>query len=342
MPVSDHQIKRLLKFGHIGSWDLDLVSGRLEWSDEACRICGVDPGNNVHDYKVWEALIHPEDLGKAHAAYERSKTGFQNYELEHRIVLPNGAVRTIFLHVEYVFDEQRQPIGLSGVIHDLTDMVSLKNELLQSAQNIRLMMDLIPISIYARDAEGYYIFANHVFLKHYGITYDELQGKHLRDFVRSDAEFEILWEQDQTVLRTNERLFVPDFRQTDHAGNLKVWRIIKVPFTPEGSANKAVLGVAEDITEHAIYQDNLRRVADALADRNRSLEQYSQMVSHELRGPIATLMGVAEVVNTIKLTQDEVVFFCQGIQSALAKLDHVIRKMNDILGKEAPAGQSGT
>lgn len=327
------RMNRLQKAGNIGSWDLDLGTGNAVWSEEACRIYGLNPEENIINLAEWEAFIHPDDIARMHDAFNRASQQHSNYEIQYRIVRRDGSERYIYAHVEFEVDEQRQPTGLHGIVNDITELILLKNKLLRSEGNIRLMMDLIPVSVYARDANGYYLFANHVFLNHYGITYEQLKGKHLRDFARSEEEYRVLLAQDQAVLASKTRLYVPEFRQTDHNGKLKIWKIIKVPFMPEGHTTMAVLGIAEDITEQQLREEDLRQFAETLAARNRALEQYSFMVSHDLRGPLSTLMGMAELIKSIQLSQDDLNVFFEGIACTLNKLDDIVRKMNGVLAE---------
>ena len=324
-------LNRMQKIGSVGNWELDFSTGKAIWSDEACRIYGLPPEDNVHCYKDWEAFIHPEDVDMVHKAYQDSQDGYKSYEVQHRIVRRDGTIAHIYTHLDYIINDEGHPTGLYGITNDLTDIINLKNELVKSESNIRLMMNLIPISVYARDADGYYIFANHVFLNHYGITYEELKGKHLRDFVRNEREYQLLREQEKEVLRTEDKLVVSEFRQTNHEGTEKVWKIVKVPFTPEGQSKMAVLGIAEDITEQSQYADNLRRIAHSLEERNKALEEYSFMVSHELRGPLTTIMGISDLVKNFKMSQEELEYFFSGLETSLNKLDGVIRKMNLLL-----------
>lgn len=322
---------RLQKVGNLGNWELDLTTGKAIWSDEACRIYGLDPKENVVTLSQWESFIHPDDIERMHKTFEAASRKGSNYEIQYRIIRADKSERHIYAHVEFELDDKQQPTGLYGIVNDITELVLLKNELLKSEGNIRLMMDLIPVSVYARDANGNYLFANHVFLNHYGITYEQLKGKHLRDFVRSEEEYRVLLAQDQAVLASNARLYVPDFRQTDHNGRLRIWKIIKVPFMPEGFTTNAVLGIAEDITEQTLREEDLRRFADTLAARNRSLEQYSFMVSHDLRGPLSTLMGIADLLKTATLSQEDLAIFFAGIECTLNKMDDIVRKMNKVL-----------
>ncbi len=324
------RLDKLQKIGGIGNWELDLATGKAVWSEGACRIFGLEPTNNIISQSEWVTFIHPADREMVVHAFKRSLATQQNYEVQYRIIRPDGSLRHAYAHVEFIITDGK-PTGLYGILNDITEIVLLKNELLKSGSNLQLMMDLIPVSIYARDADGYYIFANHIFLKHYGITYEDLKGKHLRDFVRSEEEYNILLAQDQAVLTGNEKLFISEFRQANVDGKLKIWQIIKVPFTPEGHTQCAVLGIAEDITERRLNEERLEEIARTLAERNKTLEQYSFMVSHDLRGPLSTLMGMAELIRDFPLSQEDLAIFLQGARASLENIDSIVKKMNEVL-----------
>jgi PAS domain S-box-containing protein len=325
-----NRFKQLQKIANIGNWELDFSSGIAIWSEIACQIYGFPIDDIIHTYEEWKSFIHPSDIEYVESVITSSQKTFTNYNFYHRIIGRDGSLKHIYSQVVYLFDKDGNPMGLYGVVNDITDIINLKNGLTKSETNIRLIMDLIPLSIYARDTEGYYIFGNHVFLNHYGITADELSGKHLRDFVRSQQEYEELSGQDQKVLSSNEKLFVSEFKQTDHTGATKAWRIIKVPFTPEGQSKKAILGIAEDITSRKKQEEDLINLTNSLSKRNKDLEQFSYMVSHDLRGPLSTLMGVSEVIDNIKLDQEDISLFISGIKESLIKLDKIVRVLNDI------------
>ncbi len=324
------RLNQAQRITHIGNWDLDLETKVSIWSEEACRIFGLSVNDNSHTYEEWLSFIHPDDFDAVKSIVDEAQNKLISHNFHHRIVRRSGEIRQIYSQVEYQLDEYGALKGLYGVFHDITDIVETKKELTQSEENLKLILDLIPLSIYARDVNGDYLFGNHVFLNHYGICADELKGKNLRDFVRSDAEYKELTSQDQEVLTSGKKLVVSEFRQTDHEGTMKVWRIIKVPFTPNGHINKAILGIAEDITERKKQEEDILSLSQSISSRNRELEKFSFMVSHDLRGPLSTLMGVSEIIDNIKLQQEEVSMFISGIRSSLMKLDNIIRELNEI------------
>ncbi|MBL7692431.1 MAG: PAS domain S-box protein [Flavipsychrobacter sp.] len=326
-----NQAQRLARFG---SWELDLSTGISVWSEEACRIHGLEVTNNVHNYDEWEAMVHPDDLSSVRGSIEFIRNNQTSVTFDCRIVRPDGEVRNIHCIVECEYTPENTLAGIYGVTQDVTESLKATKDLKTTEVNLQLILDLIPLSIYARQSNGDYIFGNHVFLGHYGITAEQLRGKNLRDFVRSEAEYLELSAQDQLVLSSGKKLIVSDFRQKDHHGVEKIWRIIKIPYIPKGQTEHAVLGIAEDITTQKQKEENILQMSEVILERNKELEQFSMMVSHDLRGPLATIMGVSDVIDGVHLTQDDLSVFIGGIRTALMRLDEIVRRLNDITSRK--------
>lgn len=326
-----NQAQRLARFG---SWELDLSTGISVWSEEACRIHGLDIADNRHAYEDWVAMVFPDDLKDVLWHLEGLGTEKKSATFYCRIVRPNGEVRNVHCIIECEFAADGALTGIYGVTHDVTDYLVVKRDLTTTEQNLQLILDLIPLSLYARQANGDYIFGNHVFLDHYGITAEQLKGKNLKDFVRSEAEYMELSAQDHLVLSSGKKLVVSDFRQKDHQGVEKVWRIIKIPYIPKGQTDYAVLGIAEDITTQKQKEENILQMSEVILERNKELEQFSMMVSHDLRGPLSTIMGVSDVIDTVHLTQDDLSVFISGVRGALSRLDDIVRRLNDITSRK--------
>ena len=54
------------------------------------------------------------------------------------------------------------------------------------------------------------------------------------------------------------------------------------------------------------------------------------MVSHDLRGPLSTIMGISDLIKNVKLDQEDLSVFIAGIEESLIKLDNIIRVLNDV------------
>jgi PAS domain S-box-containing protein len=105
---------------HIGSWEWDIPTNRVAWSDELFRIHGFEPRPTRIDYGFFLERVHPDDRDRIdaqiRAAYEsRSPFGF-----EHRIVLPDGRERLIQAHGRVEVDESGAPVRMLGTGQDIT------------------------------------------------------------------------------------------------------------------------------------------------------------------------------------------------------------------------------
>ncbi len=86
-------------------------------------------------------------------------------------------------------------------------------------------------------------------------------------------------------------------------------------------------------SQHELQVRDVERsvmVAD-IVKRNQDLEQFSYIVSHNLRGPVANMIGLAEVAKTTLLTEDEEMMVRNELFNSATKLDNVIKDINLIL-----------
>ena len=127
---------------HIGSFEFDFPTGRLDWSEEMFRICGVrveDFQGTMHDFLE---RVHPEDLAQLEKNREKGLTCTGPLDLAFRIVRPNGETRYIRMIFETTFNEDGSPLRRLGTFQDITGMKQAEEERakleaqLQQAQKI--------------------------------------------------------------------------------------------------------------------------------------------------------------------------------------------------------------
>ena len=104
--------------GGVGSWQQDLGSGRMVWSDEMFRILGVDPVEGEPTVDEFAALLHPQDrdlvLQEVMTAVKERST----FAVDHRVSLQDGSIR--WIHATGGVTGGRRP-RLQGMCHDITD-----------------------------------------------------------------------------------------------------------------------------------------------------------------------------------------------------------------------------
>lgn len=128
LAASESLLRLSQQAGHIGSYDWDIGGGHNLWSDEQCRLHGIEPsGERSIPIELWRSLMHPDDLPMIEQKIaEVIETGGYA-ELEHRILGPRG-VRWIYSRGELVREEGK-PTRLVGINMDITERRILEDEL---------------------------------------------------------------------------------------------------------------------------------------------------------------------------------------------------------------------
>jgi|GEM_PF-948721 len=136
---NERLLKRSQKIAHLGSWELNVATGLSKWSNEMYRICGYEPQSfQPTKEKVFE-IIHPDDRKKSAQALDQAIRTGSNYEIEKRIIRPDGEVRWVFTQGEVITNGDEKAKKVTGSFLDITERKKaqqneerLRQELLQA------------------------------------------------------------------------------------------------------------------------------------------------------------------------------------------------------------------
>jgi PAS domain S-box-containing protein len=135
---SEKSLAEAQEMAHIGSWDWNLVTGEVHWSNELFRIFGLIPQKFGMPYDKTLNYIHPDDreyVDNAVKAAASSNGG--RYSIDHRIVLDDGLERAVHAQGEFIFDEINAPIRMRGTVQDITERKKAE-EALAKIEQIRI------------------------------------------------------------------------------------------------------------------------------------------------------------------------------------------------------------
>ena len=126
-------LEKAQEIGHIGSWVAELDgSDRLAWSAESHRIFGVPIGQFEGSSDAFFAFVHSDDRASVRAASAAATADGQPYDIEHRVVRPDGTVRWVHQRAAIVGDPQGRPLRMIGSVQDITERRLLEDQLRQS------------------------------------------------------------------------------------------------------------------------------------------------------------------------------------------------------------------
>lgn len=136
---SERRLNEAQKIANIGSWELDLSNledvnaNPLYWSDQVFRIFGYEPGEIKVSNENFFNAVHPDDREKIKAAVDQTLETGQDYDIEHRILLPSGEERIVQERSHVLLDpENGKPIFLAGTVQDITDQKKIMHQLIEA------------------------------------------------------------------------------------------------------------------------------------------------------------------------------------------------------------------
>ncbi|OJZ04338.1 MAG: hypothetical protein BGP20_08460 [Thiobacillus sp. 63-78] len=109
------------RIAHMGNWDWQIGENRLFWSEGIYRVFGIAPDEFGASYEAFLARVHPDDRAAVDATVRCALEGGAPYEIDHRIVRPDGAIRIVHESAEIQLDERGNPARMIGTVQDITE-----------------------------------------------------------------------------------------------------------------------------------------------------------------------------------------------------------------------------
>ena len=127
---SERRLEEAQRISHVGYWDRDLATDRYTLSDETYRILGLPPQHRILTFDEVQESIHPADRQTMTAAVAEALQGGLRYDVEYRVVRPNGEVRFVRSQGDVVRDESGRRRRMFGTVQDITERKRAEQRLL--------------------------------------------------------------------------------------------------------------------------------------------------------------------------------------------------------------------
>src|SRR5271157_676842 len=118
---SEAWLNNAVRIAHLGAWDWDLVKNTQSWSDEQFRIFGLEPGAVEPSYDRFLQTLHSEDRERIAEMIQQALAKEPRYQIDCRVIWPNGELRHAVCQGEICRDEAGHPIRIIGTVLDITE-----------------------------------------------------------------------------------------------------------------------------------------------------------------------------------------------------------------------------
>lgn len=119
--TSEMLLAEAQRVAQLGSWRWDIVEDTISWSYELYRLFGVEPDGEAISYSDYMEIIHPADRERIKSIISEAVEHQSSFEMEHRIVRPDGVVRLIYGQGAPGLTESGELVSMIGTAQDVTE-----------------------------------------------------------------------------------------------------------------------------------------------------------------------------------------------------------------------------
>lgn len=278
--ISDQKAKELLlqqneeallraqALAKLGSWHYDFETDALIWSKEAFQIFGIE-NNTPLTYQNFLTYVVPEDQERISLAWQAALQGAV-YDIEHRIKV-KGQTKWIRARAEITVSNLGKLVEASGTMEDISDHKQAEEEINQTKNLLRTVIDATPDWIYVKDKLHRFILVNQAFADSQGLAPAAMLGRPDTDFwaeylCHGDPEKNIRgFHADDIAAYAGEKVHNTAEQATLANGQLCWFDTIKLPLrNPVSGEIMGIVGYARDISVRVSIESKYQALVEQI------------------------------------------------------------------------------
>jgi len=317
---SEDRLRLAQLYTNMGTWEWNIESGSLYWTEGIAPLFGFSNGDTNITYDLFMASIHPEDRSLVTEAVNATLNNNIPYNIEHRVVWPDGTVRWLMESGNVFRSPDGKPLRMLGIVTDINDRKQAEIALLEREQQLREAQHIASLGHWKADMRNGELFWSDEIYKIFGYEPGSFKPsiKFFKDAVHPDDLKKVL--QSEKIAEQSGRHDV-------------VHRIIR----PDGSIRHvhelaegevhasgqlvSLTGTVQDVTEMIDARDEANRA-------NHAKSEFLSSMSHELRTPLNAIMGFSQLIgydpNLSKENKEIVQVIIQSGHRLLSLVDKVL------------------
>lgn len=337
---NEQRMRLALRASAMGTFDWDIIGSHFQYTDRLAEIFGYTNTKNLNHHH-FVSRIHPDDSHIRIAAHEEAfKTGSLFYEA--RVIWPDGSIHWVRLNGYTLFDNNGQPRRMYGTTLDITEskqqadaleekvrqrtrLLEEKNDELKRSEEryTKMTEEVQDYEIILLNLEGTILNWNKGAQKIKGYKEEEIVGKNFSIFYLDDDRQRKL---PQSLIKkaTEEGRAMHEGWRKRKDGS-RFWGSIVITALHDKENN--IIGftkVTRDLTERKLAEDLMRQHATELEIKNKQLEQFAYIASHDLQEPLRKIQTFVQVLGK-KIEQRET------RQKYIDKINSSAKRMGDLI-----------
>ncbi|CAM4060030.1 PAS domain S-box protein [Gillisia limnaea] len=314
------------RFARIGSFEKDCEKDTVYWSPVTKEIHEVDMDYCPTLEKAILFYKEGESRNAMSNAYIKALNENIPYDLEMQILTANGNERWIrkIGHPTFV---NGKCVRINGSFQDITNIKNSEQQALKASEEKEIILESIGDAFFMVDND-------------WKVTYWNQHSEDLLKCAKAEIIDKNLWNVFPDDIHTQ---FYSCFHKAVREKSIENFeeyydRVNKWFEVTAYPSNSGLSVYFKDVTERKESElqiielnKNLKAHTEELVEANKGLEQFSFIVSHNLRAPVANILGLADLIGKEDYTQEVKNNFLEALLDNVKRLDIVISDLNSIL-----------
>ncbi len=322
---SQSRLSRAQKIAHLGGWQYNFRTEEFSATDETYRLFGLARPEVDDAFRASQEFIHPEDREATDQARVNALKNSHDYEIDYRIVRPNGGLSHIREKGEFEFDAHGTRFRLAGTVHDVTEQRRIEERLRQQA----LIFDQVHEAVVSTDTEGNILSWNKGAERQSGFSAEEMIGNSI-DLCIAPKDKERFWRE------------LAPLAYEHGSTEFEVWLCHRDGSIYRGHSSVAVLRDGQgkiigavscnlDVTTKYRTEQDLIKAKLQAETANRSKSEFLANMSHELRTPLNAILRFSQIMMAGMLVKEDLERAHEYATDIFDSGTHLLAVINDLL-----------
>lgn len=310
----------------IGSWEGDHLTRETRWSEETFKIFGLQKDEIVPSLEAYMSFVHPDDIRRVNNIVAITKRMHSDCSFQCRITRKDGEERFIYTDCRYELDIDGEPLRLFGIIQDITEskraeqnLLAAKMKLEHSENRLKNAQQMAQLGDWEADFRtGANTWSDEAF-RILGLEPGEVEPS--QELFLSFIHPEDIAEAGRIMQEGSESLngFSLNCRIVRKDGTVRYIHS-DCRFQKDTDGRPASLrGFMQDVTETRLLEQNL-------VETNKDLETFIYKASHDLRGPLVSIIGLTDACRE-EIGHGSGKPYMEMIGQAIRKLDYTLTSL---------------